>query len=71
MNRMQNICFEYKKHIYRPKIVRKFMSEITLFIGIQCMIMSRKLCDFVCNMDASQPYKNLVKESTFLEGGFA
>jgi len=70
MNRIQNMCFEYKEHIYRPKIARKFMSGITPFIGTQWMIVSRKFCDFVCNTDASQPYKEFYKNTFIADEGF-
>ena len=70
MNRIQNMCFEYKEKIYRPKIVRKFMSGITPFIGTQWMIVSRNFCNFVCHTNTSQPYKEFYKNTFIADEGF-
>ncbi len=70
MNRIDNMCFEVGDTIYRPNITREFMTGITPFIGTQWMIVSRRFCDFVCNTEISQRYKDFYKNTFISDEGF-
>ncbi len=70
MHRVNKICFEIFGRLYRTNIYRKFLKNVTPFIGTQWMIVSREFCEFACNSQATKRYKKYYKNSFIADEGF-
>ncbi|CAG9295952.1 beta-1,6-N-acetylglucosaminyltransferase [Celerinatantimonas diazotrophica] len=70
MNRVLDMCFEIRNHIFRPNISRQFLKGVTPHIGTQWMIVSRRFCEFVSTAKESKRYKSYYKNCFIADEGF-
>lgn len=70
MHRVNHIALEWFGRIFRTRIARKFLKDVTPYIGTQWMIVSREFCEFVCHAPEALRYKRFYRRSFIADEGF-
>ena len=70
LNRIQNYYIEFSKRILRTPIKRPYLRGVTPYIGNQWMILSRKLCEYICYTPEVKRFKRFYRHTFIPDEGF-
>jgi len=70
LSRIENYCIEFSKRILRTPIKRPYLRGVTPYIGNQWMILSRKLCEFVCYSPEIERFERFYRHTFIADEGF-
>jgi hypothetical protein len=70
LSRIENYCIEFSKRILRTPIKRPYLRGVTPYIGNQWMILSRKLCEYICYSPEVKRFKRFYRHTFISDEGF-
>ncbi len=70
LSRIENYCIEFSKRILRTPIKRPYLRGVTPYIGNQWMILSRKLCEYICYTPEVKRFKRFYRHTFIPDEGF-
>ncbi len=70
LSRIENYCIEFSNRMLRIPIKRPYLRDTTPYIGNQWMILSRKLCEFVCYSPEIGKFKRFYRHTLIPDEGF-
>ena len=70
ISRFETYCIEFKNRIFHTCLQRKFLSNVTPYIGNQWMILNRDCCEFFCTNVEVNKYKRFYKHTFIADESF-
>ncbi len=70
LGRIEEYCVELGDTIFRTVIKRRFLKNVTPYIGNQWMILSRSFCEFLRDSDEVKRFETFYKHTFIADEGF-